>query len=929
MQEWIGPGMVLGAYQIVARIEHEVFLVQAENGTPATLKLLAENRVWEPATLKRFIHAIKAAPPLDHRHICRTLDAGATNGGRPFVVSEVVHGRPLNALEIGLGRTLAERLELASQIAEAIAAAHARGILHLELTPNKVLVEYDRQLKDANWLNEYADSVEESLVAIKLTGRVKVLDFAVKMAALGAASKRATPTFDSFTTAETLPYCSPEWVNGEKLTPRSDIFSLGVLVYELLTSNRPFNGNTPEEMRAAICSQAPQPLLEFVPELSTGINEAVLKALAKDPRQRFQTAAEFAQALRGLVQEETASASQRAATAKQARAQNMNWQELWPKVRAALHGNWRRGVAGSIVLIELLFIAAILIHSRRNTVQEVSSAGPRENLPFICLTHNGKVREAALAPDASGLVYLFEEPERQSIMYKPYDQTSKEGKTLPEILLVTSKQAQFTGLSYAPSGEFVYFLSQLPGKAATLLRAPISGGPTQTVANEAASAIGFAPDRKQYVYARAQSGETQLVIAELGKTTPRVLSSWPSPNTLASIAPGWSRDGKTIVCALRRAGNDFGFELIAVDVASSQQQTLATGQWAEVYGLGWSPDNQTLLVNGRAPGKDAGQIWRIAVGARAITALTKGVDDYRGLSLTAEGTRLLTVYTEHKAEFWLGTDDQASRLPALNVDTQAGFTWLNDQQIVYAVHQPSGMQLREITTDGQPAKLFRQLDAGITPHGFSSNTTTDAQNPRVMLAAAQNQQMNLWQATRGTLPLAPLTNTPSALWPQLLGDGQTLLYSSLSNGQTRLVLRDAANAGSQSPWNQRAWGTVLSPTGERLAANTFDDQQGHWRLSIWPVKGTDAAQVFELPGHQPRRLRWTPDGRAVIYGLTEHGSENLWQQPLAGGPPVPLTKLTKQRCYDFAWSPRGQQFAILRGEPHSEAFLIDTNKLNN
>lgn len=936
MREWIGPGTFLGDYEVVSRIEHEVFLVRAENGTPATLKLLGENLVWEPANLQRFIKAIKAAPPLDHRNICRTFDAGATQSGRPFVVSELIHGRPLDALEIGLLRSLTERLELASQIADAVAAAHASGVLHLDLTPDKVLVEYDRQIKDANWINEYEHNLEESRVAINFTGRVRVLDFAVMMAAVGASVKRDAYTLQPYTTLETLPYCSPEWVSGEPLTTQSDIFSLGVLVYELLTGTRPFKGETVAEIRWAIFTEEPQQLTDFVPKLNPAINRAVLKALAKDPDQRFRTAAEFSRALRGLVQTETESELQRAtAAANQARSFKLRWQRFWPQALDFVRVNWRRGVAGAIVLFELFFIAAILIHSRRGAVEEMPSDGPREKLPLTRVTHHGKVREAVLTPDAKALVYLIEEPERQSLLFKPYNQKTGDGKSLPEILLVTSKTAQLSGLSVAPGGDFAYYLSTVPGNAAELLRVPVSGGPVQTVLPEVASAVGFAPDRKQFAFARQQSGEAQIITASVNGADTTILASWPAPTNLASVAPAWSRDGKQLACAIRRADNDLTDDVMLLDVGSGKQRTLAAGQWAEVYGLGWLPGDQGLLVNGRALGQATGQLWRVSLLAGELTALTKGLDDYCGLSFSSDGSRLLTVYTEHKAELWLGLDEQAQRsLTTTNIEAHSGFTWLNDKQIVYAAYTPGGMELREITTDGQPAKLFRKLAPGMFVQSFAPGSTPETSNASVIFAASQNQQTSIWQGGPGDTALQSLAATPLALWPSVTQSGHSLLYSNLVKGRAGLEIKDTTNARPDRQLEQRAWGGVLSPNGELVAANTFNEKLGRWQLSIWPLNGghplpTFDLQTFDLSGDTPRRLRWTPDGSALVYSVFAQGSENLWQQPLVGGAPVPLTKLTKRRIYDFAWSPSGQQIAVLRGEPHGEAYLLDTTKLKN
>lgn len=653
MKEWIGPGVILGEYQIVERLTEnwdEVFLARNAQGQLAALKMLNDNLVWESHSLQRFIRAMKSAPPLNHRNICPVLDAGATAGGRPFIVSELIHGRPLDSIEIGLSRSLAEKLELAIQLADAVHAAHRRGVLHLGLTPGKVLVEHGHHLKDGNWLNEYEYSLDESKVAIKFTGQVKVLDFAVLMSALGASMNRESFTLQPFTRTNTLPYCSPEWVSGEKLTPQSDIFSLGVVIYELLTGNKPFRGETAEDLRWSIFATEPPPLTNYVPELSPSINRAVLKALSKEPADRFASAGEFARALRGLAEEETENAAQRVeAEIRAAHSYAARWRDFQMEARVWLRANWRRCLAGTMLLCNIFFITAILIHSRRNAPPASTSAtGPREKLALNFVTHHGQVREAVFGPDGVSLAYLIEDAGRLSLLYKAAEGPKKKGKSgepPPEVLLLTTKAEQLAGLVFAPDGSAVYYLSTTPAtppKPAQLFRAPVTGGRAQLVLPEVASPIGFEPGRLQFAFLRQQGAETQLCVNE---SPIRVLATWHAPAELIRATPAWSHDGKTLAFVRRGKDGADTFEVAGLDVESGAQRTLASGAWVGIYGLRWLADNRTLLINGLARGAAARQIWRATASSGALTPLTQGLDDFCGLSLSPNNKRLLTVYT--------------------------------------------------------------------------------------------------------------------------------------------------------------------------------------------------------------------------------------------------------------------------------------------
>jgi len=150
-----------------------------------------------------------------------------------------------------------------------------------------------------------------------------------------------------------------------------------------------------------------------------------------------------------------------------------------------------------------------------------------------------------------------------------------------------------------------------------------------------------------------------------------------------------------------------------------------------------------------------------------------------------------------------------------------------------------------------------------------------------------------------------------------------LLYSALTKGKASLNKLNVAGGEPTVLLDNSAWGGVLSPDGQQVAANYFDATSGNWKVIIFPIAGGKATALLELPGTAQRVLRWTPDGRGIVYVVTKRGVANLWQQLLPEGTTTALTQFTKQRIYNFAWSPDGKQLAVARGKPTSDAVLIN------
>src|SRR5262249_45209244 len=456
-----------------------------------------------------------APPPLNHPNICTIYEIGEADG-ELYIAMELVEGEPLDLYLTRHAMDMQELLDLAIQIADALDAAHSRGILHRDIKPANVL--------------------------ITPRGQAKVLDFG--LAKLMTARRPAEqPTYPGTTmpapsealtspgvAVGTVAFMSPEQARGKELDARSDLFSFGAVLYVMATGKLPFEGETAAVIFDGILNRAPVPPIEINPALPPKLDEIIRTALEKDRDLRYQSAAEMRAELKRLKRD--TSSGRVTVTSESAAKAPPSALTTVAKVRKASF--WMLS-AGVVVALGLIAAAYYFSSDRQKGFN-------LQNMKMTQVTTSGNAGAAALSPDRRYIVYVLRDGAQESLWVEQL-------ATGSNVQILPPDQVRFVALNFTPDGNYVMFVRS--GKSSTnfryLYRIPALGGTAQQLSRDVDSAPTFSPDGSQIAFVRGviQPPSNQILIANADGSGERVLAN---RTTFLPGAPtvSWSADGKNL-----------------------------------------------------------------------------------------------------------------------------------------------------------------------------------------------------------------------------------------------------------------------------------------------------------------------------------------------------------------------------------------------
>jgi serine/threonine protein kinase len=928
----IAPGKLVGPYEIVALIGSggmgEVYRARDTRlDRFVALKVLSPQLAVTPDLLERFRREARAVAALNHPNICTVHDIGQGSADSPaYLAMELIEGETLHQrLHMPPPLKMAEIVEIGTALADALDAAHSKGIVH-------------RDLKPAN---------------IMLTPHgPKILDFGLAKAARSAAETALAvsgPLTEAGATVGTVAYMSPEQLRGENLDGRSDLFSLGLVLYEMIAGRPAFEGATTAVVSAAILNDAPPLPRTFRPELPERLEDTILKTLEKDRALRCQSASELRADFKRFARvfgpssappvrsrsdpTSGASASPNAASAPSSVAPSSDAQLV-----AALVKRHRSGVSVALLVL-VAAVVGIAVSWPRGGPDSTMPAGTAtilsaapfslQNASVTRLTSTGTASLPALSPDGRYVAYVETVGDEQSLWIR-------QSATSSNVQIVASRPGvRIVATTVTPDGDFVDYVTvtQSPQVAYTLWRVPFLGGASRRLIENVHSGVAWSPDGQQLAFVRMRggfAGGRDLVIADADGRNERVLISpdrtQPAFFSLANPSGighrlAWSPDGAVIASiGVGFPGGVLTGYAMFVTVADGRIEAVPQTPPGQIAWI----DNSTLLQARAVSQAATWQLWRLAYPSGETSKLTNDLDGYPYVSTLAGGERFAAVRSEERADIWLGDGDGRNLRLAATSDRARVFdssamalAWASDR-LLYTSRSGNSATVLESRLDGSaPEELLREA-GGIT-------ITRDGQT-LVYVSLEEGNLGWLWKSDGGGRRPEPLVRDV-VMWPRLTPDNQVLYVTDL---QARLVSLDGGESRLIAEINARA--PDVSPDGRLLAFISLSASD-ELEIVVCAMPDCSAQRHFKPPGvtdpiTRANAVRFTPDQTAVAY-VNATAPANIWLQPLDGSAPRPLTEFEDDlSIFDFAWAADGQRLAIARGKVSTDIVLFSGLRAN-
>jgi eukaryotic-like serine/threonine-protein kinase len=869
-------GKQYGSYRILRRLGaggmgHVYLALDTRLGRHAALKFLSFELTADSSLFARLEQEARTASSLNHPNILTIYDIGQAHGEH-YIASEFVDGVTLRA---ALDRRLVEpsnAIEIAMQIASALISAHAAGVVHRDLKPGNIMLRPD--------------------------GFVKVIDFGL---AKSDAGQPAGSVSEPGGIAGSVDYMSPEQARGDAVDSRTDLWSLGVVFYEMLAGKLPFSGETDSHVIVAILDR-PTPPLPQEASFPRGTGAVVTRALLKDRNKRYQSARDLLADVEAL---------------RQPSRQPRDWKEFIPQPPKRSARLWLPLAAAVVLLAAIL--AWWLVRGRA----ELLAPAWLEFAPPEQVTATGNVKLAAISPNGAYLAYTTRDGDRETLRIRT---------------LATKQESSFSpfsdrsfGLTFSPDSRSLYYVLKDQREWGRLYSVSLSSSIPKLVLEDIDGAITFSPDGKQFAFMRRSDQKRtsleSIVVAQAADTgDQRIIVAKSS--TLVDSSLAWSPAGDSIAAVVYSVGlhNSLRPTVFLFSPAGAVKGMFSDPSLRKLNCPVWLNRGSLLVLVGVVQGATDPQarLYEVSVPTAHFRPLFSTGIVRDSVSASRAGNLLAAVRLTHASSLWIADAKHLSAISQYPTGTESleSLTWSANGEIVFPSARTSNVNLWRATASGygplaSPQNCVEEQPASVPRSSlivYSSNCATGGAD------------FNLWQLDATTGQRRQLTSGSNIdQHPNITPDGRWIVYTSWPSNVPSLW-KIPVGGGTPVPISHpQARSPAVSPDGRSIACQVRENYDGRWRVAILSLADGSLQREFpQLPTDSV--VRWSPDSLSLDYIDAKSGSSNLWRQPLNGGRARQLTRFSsKEEIQDFAWSLNGDKLAYIQGHAESDVILYHHN----
>jgi Tol biopolymer transport system component/DNA-binding winged helix-turn-helix (wHTH) protein len=577
----------------------------------------------------------------------------------------------------------------------------------------------------------------------------------------------------------------------------------------------------------------------------------------------------------------------------------------------------RHKIAALVAVVALVVGVAMTAYFMRSGNLATT---PFQEMKITQLTNTGKATQGAISPDGKNLTYVLSDGgERYSIWVKHI-------VTGSEVQIIPPAKNPYWGLTFSPDGSYIYYGGFENGRGA-LYQSPIFGNTSKKIIADSMPPISFSPDGSRFAFVRGNEKESSLVIANADGSGEQTLARRAQPDSFRS-GPAWSPLGKIIACIVKNASSKSQLAIVEVRLEDGSEKEIMDQRWTAIDSLNWLADGKSLIMAAQDQFSTPVQIWLVSYPNGETRRVTNDLNEYRGVSLSADSHNLVTRQVAPLLNIWVAPDGDISKIKQITsgINQYGKFSWTPDGKIV-AANSSGSQNIWSIEANGSGRKNLTN------DHHTNDYPSVSPDGRYIVFVSNRTGSGNIWRMNSDGSNAIALTEGSLNGSPYISLDGQSVIYYryASSGGTFWKVSIDGGEPlqlNYKLPYVQEL-SLDISPDGKQVAIFYRETLPASpWRIAILPIQGGEPSKTFEVqqPLAAVKTIRWLPDGQAVAYVTSPEGISNVWVQPLDGGQPRQLTNFNSEQIFYFDWSADGKQFACVRGNINRNIVSISNFK---